>query len=52
MIRRKNSINEQSNNCIGNYNTQKKEEKNPSRISINEPPFRPLIMKSGFSSKK
>ena len=52
MIKPKYSNNEQSFNCSGNYNTQKKEEKILSQISINDLPFQPLMIKSGFSSKK
>ena len=38
--------------CTDNSFTQKKEEKNPSRISFVEPIFQPLIIKSGYSNKK
>ncbi len=52
MIKPKYLNNDQSYNFIDNYFTQKKEEKNHSRISFNEPSFQPIIGKSGFSSKK
>ena len=52
MINPNYSNKEQSCNCLDNYNTKKKEEKIHSQISINDLPFQPLMIKSGFSSKK
>ncbi len=52
MIRPKYTNSEQSYKCRDNYDTQKNEEKINSRITINDPPFQPLLIKSDFSSKK
>jgi hypothetical protein len=48
----KDSNNNQSYDCTGNSQIIKKEEKIQSQISINEPNFQPMFLKSCFSNKK
>lgn len=52
MIRPNYTINNQSYDCASNSQIVKKEEKNQSQISINEPNFQPMFLKSVFSNKK
>lgn len=52
MIRPNNTNNNQSYDCTGNSQIIKKEEKIQSQISINEPNFQPMFLKSCFSNKK
>ncbi len=52
MIRLNNTNNNQSYECTGNSQIIKKEEKNQSQISIIEPNFQPIFLKSCFSNKK
>ena len=51
MIRPNNTKNNQSYDCIGNSQIIKKEENNQSQISINEPNFQSMFLKSSFSNK-
>ena len=52
MIRPNNTNNNQSYDGTINSQIIKKEEKNQSQISIIEPNFQPMFLKSTFSNKK
>ena len=52
MIKPKFINNVQTYDCSDNSFTQKKEEKNNSRISLIEPVFQPILIKSDIYNKK
>ena len=51
MQNQKNTNNPKSNDVTYNSFTQKKEEKQFSRVSVVEPIFQPIAFKSGYSNK-